>query len=235
MVDAINAIQIISLAAVDAINPCAFAVMVIVLMTLLLKSPDNRKNVLYGGLLFTLAVFILYFLYGLIIVQVFSHAIPETGKASFYIFKGFGIFAIILGALNLKDFFFYEPGSFATEMPMSFRPKMNRAISKITSPKGAFVVGLFVTLFLLPCTMGPYVIASGKISTLDILKTIPWLLLYNFIFVIPMIAITLIIYFGLRTAEEVSGWREKNVKYLHLAEALILIILGILMVTGILA
>jgi hypothetical protein len=225
--------QIISLAAVDAVNPCAFAVMVIVLMTLLTKDPSNRKNVLFGGLSFTLAVFLLYFLYGLIIVQFFSYLIPDTGGIQFYVFRGFGVFAIILGALNLKDFFFYKPGSFATEMPLSFRPKMKRAIAKITSPRGAFVVGLFVTLFLLPCTMGPYIIASGKLSTISFLKTIPWLLLYNFIFIIPMIIITLIVYFGLRTTEEVSGWKDKNVRYLHLSEAIILLILGILMVTGI--
>ncbi|GAI54055.1 unnamed protein product [marine sediment metagenome] len=50
-----------------------------------------------------------------------------------------------------------------------------------------------------------------------------------------MIAITLIIYLGLTTVEKVSGWKEKNIKYLHLIEGLILTALGILMFTGILA
>ena len=230
----VSFIEIIGLALVDAINPCALAVMLIVLMTLLLKHPEKRKNVLFGGLAFTLAVFILYFLYGFIMIQFFSHAIPETGLYSLYVYKGFGIFAIVLGILNLKDYFAYQPGGIATEMPLKLRPMMKLLTKKITTPKGAFVTGIIVTLFLLPCTIGPYIIASGKLSTLNILKTIPWLLFYNLIFVLPMIGITLAIYFSVTTVDKISGWKEKNIKYLHLIEGLILTTLGILMFTGIL-
>lgn len=227
----VTLLKIISLAIVDAINPCALAVMAIVLMTLLLHNPEKRKNILYGGLAFTLAVFILYFLYGLIMVQIFSYAIPETGIYSSYIYKGFGIFAIILGIFNLKDFFAYKPGGIATEMPLKIRPTMRLLIKRITSIKGAFVTGIIVTLFLLPCTIGPYIIASGEISTLNFFKTIPWLLVYNLIFIIPMIAITLLIYYGVTTVDKVSNWKERNIRRLHLLEGIILTILGILMFT----
>lgn len=229
----LSLIGIIWLAAVDAINPCALAVMVIVLMTLLMQDPTKKRRVLLGGLSFTLAVFILYFLYGLIMIQLFSHIIPETGIYSYYIFKGFGIFAIILGILNLKDFFYYQPGGLATEMPLKMRPGMKLLIKKITSPSGAFIIGIFVTLFLLPCTIGPYIIASGKLSVLSFFKTLPWLLVYNLVFILPMIAITLAIYFGFTTVDNISGWKERNIKKLHLIEGLILISLGILMFTGV--
>jgi len=228
----VTLIKILGLATVDAVNPCALAVMTIVLMTLLLQNPKNKKNVLLGGLSFTLAVFILYFLYGLIMIQFFSHIIPETGAYANNIFKGFGIFAIILGILNLRDFFFYKPGGLATEMPISMRPRMKLLIKKITSPKGAFFIGIFVTLFLLPCTIGPYVIASAELSTLNFIKIFFWLLIYNMIFILPMIAITFAMYFGLTTVNNVSGWKERNIKLLHLIEGLILISLGIAMVTG---
>ena len=127
-------IETITLAAVDAINPCALAVMVIVLMTLLMQEPTKRTRELIGGLAFTSAVFILYFFYGLIMIQFFANVIPETGKYSYYIFKGFGLFAIILGILNLKDYFAYNPGGIATEMPLSIRPRMRFIIKNITSP-----------------------------------------------------------------------------------------------------
>ena len=226
-------ITTLSLAAVDAINPCALAVMVIVLMTLLTQNPEKRHRVLAGGFAFTSAVFILYFLYGIIMVQFFANAIPETGKYSYYIFKGFGIFAIVLGVLNLKDYFAYKPGGIATEMPLSLRPRMKLLIKNITSPKGAFWTGILVTLFLLPCTIGPYIIFSGDVSTMSFFKTLPWLLLYNLIFILPMIGVTLAIYFGVTTVDKVSGWKELNIKKLHLIEGLILIILGILMFTGV--
>lgn len=226
-------IKTISLALVDAVNPCALAVMIIVLMTLLLQDPEKKKRVLIGGLMFTLAVFILYFLYGLIMIQFFSHIIPETGIYSYYIFRGFGIFAIILGILNLKDYFVYQPGGLATEMPLIMRPKMKLLIKKITSPFGAFFTGIFVTLFLLPCTIGPYIIFSGDISTLSFFRTLPWLFIYNLIFILPMIGITFAIYFGVTTVDKFSGWKERNIRQLHLVEGLILVTLGILMFTGV--
>jgi cytochrome c biogenesis protein CcdA len=227
-------IKITGLALVDAVNPCAIAVMSMILVSMLLIDPTKRKKVLYGGLAFSAAVFILYFLYGFIMVQFFSHIIPETGDYARYVFLGFGILAILLGLFNLKDFLFYSPGSVGTEMPLKLRPKVKALIKKINSPKGAFVIGLIVTLFLLPCTIGPYIIASVELSKLNSFEIFWWLLYYNTIFIITMIAITLIIYLGVTTVQKVSGWKEKNIRYLHLIEAIILIALGILMVTGIL-
>jgi len=224
--------QLASLAIVDAVNPCALAVMAMVLMALLLEDPANKRKVLLGGLMFSLAVFILYFLYGFVIVQFFRNLIPETGLISFYIFRGFGLFAIILGLLNIRGYLSYKPGQFATEMPLIMRPRVKQLIKKITSPLGAFSVGIFVTLFLLPCTIGPYFIFSGIISGLDTLHTIWLLLIYNLIFIIPMIGVTLGIYIGVSTVDKVSGWKERNIKKLHLVEGIILLILGIVMFTG---
>ena len=45
----VSVIELIGLAGVDAINPCALAVMVIVLMSLLVADPDKKRNVLLGG------------------------------------------------------------------------------------------------------------------------------------------------------------------------------------------
>jgi len=224
--------QLISLALVDAVNPCALAVMAMVLVALLLQDPSKKRKVLLGGLMFSLAVFILYFLYGFIIVQFFKQFIPETGVISLYIFKGFGIFAMVLGLLNIKDWLDYEPGTIGTEMPLSMRPKVKQIIKKITSPLGAFFIGIFVTVFLLPCTIGPYFIFSGIIHNLDTLHLLFLLLIYNLIFILPMIGVTLAIYFGVSTVNKVSGWKEKHIKKLHLVEGIILILLGIVMFTG---
>jgi len=228
----VSLIEIIGYALVDAVNPCALAVMTIVLMNLLLEDKIKKKRVLTGGLAFTFAVFILYFLYGALLAFIFK---PATGGGiASLVFKAFGILAIVLGIFNLKDFFHYKPGGFGTEMPLKFRPKMKAWVKKIRTTKGAFVIGLIVTLFLLPCTIGPYVIASARLSTLGTSTIFLWLLIYNLIFVIPMIGITLAIYLGITTLEKVGGWKEKNIRYLHLIEGLILTVLGILMVTGIL-
>jgi len=230
MVD-LTIIKIVTLAAADAINPCAFAVLLMVLVSILLANPEKRKTVLTGGLYFSLAVFIGYFLYGLIIIQLFRGFASFASSIYPYVSNALAIFSIFLGILNIKDFINYKPGGIATEMPLRFRPLAKLYIKKITSPSGAFYIGIFVTLFLLPCTIGPYIIAGGSLSALSFIQTIPWLILYNVIFVLPMIAVTLIIYFGVSEVEKLSNWKEKNIKYIHLVTGLILIGLGIAILT----
>ena len=181
---AITLIRIITLALADAINPCALAVMTMVLVSILLTNPGKKHKVLMGGLAFTSAVFLGYFFYGLVIIQLFKSFIEFTSLIYPYLTNTLAVLAILLGIFNIKDFIRYKPGGLATEMPMKFRPRVKQLIKKITSPRGAFIIGILVTLFLLPCTIGPYIIASGTLSALALMKTIPWLLLYNLIKII---------------------------------------------------
>jgi cytochrome c biogenesis protein CcdA len=224
--------KILSLAAVDAVNPCEIAVLTMILIAILTADPKNRKRVLWAGLAFALAIVLMYIVYGLVIIKFFQVVSLLKGVGS-VIYKVLAVLAILLGIFNMRDFFHYKPGGFATEMPVFLRPKVKKLIAAVTSPKGAFFIGLLVTLFLIPCTMGPYFIAGGLLSSLELLKTLPWLVLYNLIFILPMIIITLVVYFGFTTVENVSGWKERNIKYLHLIAGIILILLGIAMLLGV--
>jgi cytochrome c biogenesis protein CcdA len=224
--------KITLLALADSVNPCAMAVLAMILITILIQNPEKRKKVLYAGLAFVAAVFIGYVFYGLVLVQFFKTFAEFLGKSSGYVYKGLAILAMILGALNVKDSFFYKKGSFATEMPIFLRPKVKRAIEKVTSASGAFIIGFLVTLFLLPCTIGPYIVASGLISGLKFIETIPWLLYYNLIFLIPMLIIIGIVYFGFARVEDVSGWKERNIKRLHLIAGILLFLVGLLLLLG---
>ncbi|MBW2991276.1 hypothetical protein KY348_06255 [Candidatus Woesearchaeota archaeon] len=223
--------KILGLAAVDAINPCELAVLALMLIAILTYNPRNKKKVLLAGLAFTLAVFIMYIIYGLIIIKFFQ-LIQLLAGIRLWLYKILGAVAIILGLFNIRDFVRYRPGGFATEMPIFLRPKVKKLIAGVTSPGGAFVIGLLVTLFLIPCTIGPYIIAGGILSALELFKTLPWLLIYNLVFVLPMLIITFIVYLGFTTVENVSGWKDKNIRYLHLVAGIILVLLGIAMLAG---
>jgi len=223
--------KILLLAGADAVNPCALAVLALVLIAILTAS-RRKINVLKAGFAFTLSVYVLYFLYALIIIGFFKGMHLLFSQVSIYLFKALGAFAMIIGLFNIKDAIWYKAGGFMTEMPLFMRPKLKRLISRIISPSGAFLIGIFVTLFLLPCTIGPLFVASGILSTIDLLAAVPWLLLYNVVFVSPMIAITFIIFLGYSTVEQVGGWKEKNIRYLHLIAGLILFGLGIGMIMG---
>jgi len=56
--------------------------------------------------------------------------------------------------------------------------------------------------------------------------------LYMLIFISPMVAITLIVYFGFMAVEDIGGWREKNIKKLHWIAGILLLGLGIAMLLG---
>ncbi|HOF44074.1 MAG TPA: hypothetical protein PLE51_03285 [Candidatus Pacearchaeota archaeon] len=224
--------RITLLALADSVNPCEIAVLTMVLVSILLANPRNKKKVLFAGLAFSLAVFIGYLAYGVIIIQFFKVFAEFLRESSRYVYNGLAILAMIIGALNIKDFFFYKAGSFGTEMPIFMRPKVKKIIGNITSPKSAFLIGFVVTLFLLPCTIGPYIVASGLLSELGTFGAIPWLLYYNLVFILPMIVITLIVYLGLARVEDVSGWKEKNIRKLHLIAGILLFLVGLGIILG---
>ena len=224
--------KITALALADAVNPCAIAVLTMVLMAILIQNPDKRKKVLYGGLAFVSAVFIGYLFYGLVMIQFFKTFAEFMRLNSTYIYEGLAILAMLIGALNIKDFFSYKPGGLATEMPIWMRPRVKKIINDITSTKGAFIIGFLVTLFLLPCTIGPYIVASGILTELGTIKAIPWLLYYNLVFVLPMLFIVGLVYLGFKKVDEVAGWKERNIKRLHLIAGILLFLVGVSLLVG---
>jgi len=216
--------KVVSLAGVDAVNPCALAVLILMLIAILTYNPTKRRNILLAGLAFVISVFVMYLIYGLIIIKSFQ-LIQSLTFIRLWLYKILGFGAVILGCFKLRDFFRYKA-------VCKVSPRVDKIISKITSPGGAFLVGAFVTIFLLPCTIGPYIICGGILCPLGILKSLPWLLLYNSIFILPMLAVVLIIYFGLRKVKDISSWEARNTKYLNLISGLVILGLGIAMILG---
>ena len=75
---------------------------------------------------------------------------------------------------------------------------------------------------------------GGILKELGWMAVIPWLLYYNIIFVLPMLAITAIVYGGYAGVEKIGGWRQRNIGYLHLVAGIILVVLGALILSGML-
>jgi cytochrome c biogenesis protein CcdA len=84
-------------------------------------------------------------------------------ESLFWLKRIVGIVGLLVGLANLKDYFRYGKG-FIMEVPMSRRPAMMKITKKVTSPAGAFVIGVIVSLFLLPCSSGPYLTILGYLS-----------------------------------------------------------------------
>ncbi|MEA3272615.1 MAG: glutaredoxin domain-containing protein [Patescibacteria group bacterium] len=211
---------VLAAAAVDAINPCAFAVLIILLTTIL--SSGSKKRALLAGLVFTTSIFISYFLMGL---GLYSAIQVASLTHTFYFV--IAILAVLIGLFNLKDYLWYGKW-FKMEVPDSWRPALQKLIKGITSIPGAFLIGFVISLFLLPCTSGPYIIILGLLAkTTTRSGAIFLLLLYNFIFVLPMLLITGAVFFGFTTTEEAEEWRQKKLRILHLIAGCIILLLGI--------
>lgn len=196
----------------DSINPCAFAVILLLLSSILIETKDKKKAIL-AGFLFALAVFLSYLAMGLWLFSALATA-TNTVIIKWIVW----ILGIIVWLANLKDFFWYGEW-FRMEVPLARRPKLHKVIKRATSPIWAFVVWFLVSLFLLPCTSGPYITILGYLASENSAVNTRWLIyliIYNLIFILPMIWITLIVWLWVKSAEELAAFRHKNIKLIHL-------------------
>jgi cytochrome c biogenesis protein CcdA len=220
--NSLSILTVVGAALVDSINPCAIAVLLI-LMSALLVAGDKRRA-LRAGIAFTISIYVAYFLFG---VGLFS-AIQISGL-SYWFYKIVGFLAIVIGLANIKDFFWYGGGGFVMEIPRSWRPKLKEMLGKVTTPLGAFLMGFIVCLFELPCTGGPYIVILGLLADkMTMLDSVPLLLLYNLVFVLPLIILTLLIYFGFANVKKTTKWKDNNLRILHLIAGVVMFVLGIL-------
>lgn len=215
---------VVSAAIVDAINPCACAVLVLLLGTILLASKRKQGAVLGAGFAFSAACYLSYFLMGLGLFK----AIQIAGIQRI-ITIAVAFLAVFIGLWNMKDCLW--PGRwFSIEVPKSWQPLLKRITSNITSIPGAFGMGIIISLFLLPCTSGPYIVIIGMLSNVATRsQAVWWLLLYNAIFVLPFVAITLAVGIGFTTTARVEAWRQHRLAGFHFFTGIVMFILGITM------
>lgn len=216
-------IALLGAALADAANPCALAVLILLLATVI--SAKGKNYALLSGFMFSLAIFLSYLLMGFGVYKAIS--VFNVGK---YLSVGAGILAILIALANFKDVFWYGK-YFIMEVPLSWRPKMQAIIKKATNPWSAFGIGFLVSLFLVPCASGPYAAILARLAErVDTAETIPLLVLYNLVFVAPMIIVTLAMYFFNVRMRNLENWRQNNLRLLHAITGTIMLLLGVYMI-----
>jgi len=226
------------LAASDSVNPCALAILLVLLTTISARAEGSGRTVLVAGLSFALAIFLTYLAMGVLIIQGLRSIVGVTAGSFGDLYAVVGGVAIVLGLLNLKDWYAHGAGGFVLEVPFSWRPAMQRYLTRplwerASVALGAFVGGIAVSAFLLPCTSGPYFVAGGILADLPWVRSLPLLAAYNLVFVLPMVGITAVVAGGFVSVERISDWREENVERLHLVAGIVLLALGGGMVAGV--
>ena len=215
---------VLGAAVVDSINPCAIGV-ILFLSSVLLKVSSDKRLLLRLGLIYIATVYVVYTLSGLGLVW-FQHTLINKGYAEI-IGIIVGVFVITLGLIELKDFFWHGKG-ISLEISQKNKDKIVALTEKI-SVLGIITIGAFVALVELPCTGGPYLAITAILAKSFDLQALIYLLIYNGIFVAPLIIILFLIYFGSSTAR-LKQWRQKKRKWMNLASGILMLSLGALLI-----
>lgn len=216
---------VLGAAVIDSINPCAIGV-ILFLSSVLLKVSTRKQLLLRLGLVYITTVYIVYTASGLGLIW-FQHALIESGFAE-YVGITVGVLVIVLGSIELKDVFWYGKW-ISLEIAPRHRAHMNDMAQRL-SLVGVIAIGGFVALVELPCTGGPYLAITALLAKSFDVTALLYLLLYNFIFVLPLTIILLMIYFGSSTLS-LKQWRQSSRKWMNLASGLLMVLLGILLIS----
>ncbi len=217
---------IVGAALADSINPCVLGVLIF-LLAFLTRVFKSRARMLVGGLLYSAVVYITYLALGLGILKV---AVSFSVANAFYWVAA--IIAILAGLVEMKDFFWYGRG-FSLQMFPGGAKRLKLYVSKIESLQkhypsmGLVLVGLlgvFVVMVELPCTGAPYFAVLALLAKGDYTQAIPYLLIYNFIFILPLLVVIALAYFG--KGEKMEEWRKCHRGLMRLVIGLFLIALG---------
>ncbi len=206
---------VIAAALIDSINPCAFGVLLF-LMTVLLTM-GSAKRALRSGIIYTFVILLVYLAAGFGIMQaITSLSILNEVK----IVAGFLV--LIGGIIELKDFF-WEGKGFSLRIPAKVRPMLEKYIHKSTL-SALIILGALVAMVELPCTGGIYLAILSLIAESGT-KGIIYLIIYNIIFVSPLILITYAIYRGAKV-EAINIWVQTNKRFMRLAAGIIMLFLS---------
>lgn len=214
---------VVGTAAIDSINPCAIGVLIL-MMSVVLSGKGSVRRMLFLGSIYIFAVFITYLVAGLGLIY-FLASVPLF--VTEYLSITVGLIIIGAGIFEIKDFFWYGQG-FSLHIPTVFIDKINRFAKNTTVP-GVILLGMFVSAVELPCTGAPYLAIITILSLNFDFTAFLLLVLYNIIFVTPLIVILLMVAFGVRLPA-LKKWKQDSRGYMRLFIGLTLIALGWLLI-----
>ena len=214
---------VLGAALVDSVNPCAIGVILFLSSALLRVS--SRKSLLRLGVTYIITVYVVYMLSGLGLIW-FQHVLISKGFAEITgLFVG--SFVIILGLIEIKEFFWYGKG-ISLEISPQYKEQLTQMAQQF-SFLGIIAIGGFVAIVELPCTGGPYLAITAILAKSLDTQVLIYLCVYNFIFILPLLGILLLIYFGASTLK-MKEWRIENRKWMNLASGILMISLGTLLI-----
>ena len=167
------------------------------------------------------AIFATYLIAGLGLVYFFSE-IPIVIAEYLSLFVG--TLVIVAGILEIKDFFWYGKG-FSLQIPTKFANKIHDYSTSKSTVGGVMFLGAFVAAVELPCTGAPYLAIITILRVNFDIWALLLMVLYNLIFVMPLIIILFMVAGGARISS-VAKWKEESKGLMRLFMGMLLAALG---------
>jgi len=211
---------------IDGINPCAFATIVFLISYLAISRRKGRE-ILSAGSAFTLGVFLAYLLIGVGFWK-FLEAIEFLTVLGRWVYLLTAILCLFLASLSILDYLKArrgELGGMALSLPHSLRMYINRIIRQGSrtaraSAWAALFTGLVVSVIELACTGQVYLPTIIFVMGMPSLraKALAYLLLYNLFFVLPLVVIFLLAFYG-TTSKQLAHFLQARAAAIKLATA----------------
>lgn len=222
---------------IDGINPCVFSTLIF-FMSLLAVAKIRRKRLFIIGVAYCTACFLTYLLLGFGLFNILKSVIYfswlRTGLnwAMILILLAFAI-------ISFRDAFsFVKSGGDASKVSLQLPPKVKRLTHLMMRRGlkfkylffGAFFIGIAVTLLESVCTGQVYVPTLVLLSneTKMFSKWFNMLLLYNLMFILPLIGIFALMFSGISVFKAVK-LTKVNLVIGKIALGLFLLMLAVIM------
>lgn len=237
----------------DGINPCAFTVIVFFISYLAVQG-YRKKELIAIGLSFILAVFITYLFIGLGLFNII-YGLDKFLMVRKIFNISIGIFSIVLGGLSVYDLFKFkktgQTDGLILQLPKAVKNQIHSVIGlHYRKPKessgeqilrvsifrlvlSAFITGFLVSFLELLCTGQVYLptIALVLKTTPLKLQALGYLVLYNLMFILPLVGIFLLALWGV-TSEQFAGVLKKHLSTIKILMAILFFALGIFLLWG---
>lgn len=203
---------------IDSFNPCAISLLLIYISMMFTLQKD-RKEIFYFGLTYVISIYITYLLIGLGLLR------AGTLFTSYPVSKVGAVLVIFFGLMNIKEY--YWPNSpFSIRIPLKIRAVVSKYAYQATIAS-AVIVGILIGLYEFPCSGAIYLAVISMLSSKTSFATgLSYLLLYNLMFILPLIAI-FVAATNKITTEKYINLQEKHGRKLHLVLAVAMIVLGL--------
>jgi cytochrome c biogenesis protein CcdA len=216
----------------DGINPCAFATMIFLVSYLSVRKRQGRE-LLATGAAFTTGVFLAYFGVGFGLLR-FLTALPLLNVISRWIY---GLTLVLCLALAWGSFADYRKAregrleDMSLKLPDRLRTWVRHLIREGSRARNfvlaSLLLGFAVSVVELACTGQVY------LPTIVFVLGVPeWraratvaLLAYNIMFVLPLIGIFLLVYYG-TTSKQLTSWMTKHAATVKLGTAVLFLLMA---------